>query len=209
VLPVLALIFLAAGIYIARRHRRALIGAGLGLAASMFVLGALLAIGRTLYLDNLPAAGSADAAAAAFDIIVRFIKQGLRVLLVVGLVVALAGFFTGPSVTAVRTRDAFKSGFSAIRGTGERAGLATGPVGAWVYQYRMALRIIAVTVAVLVFIFQGTPSGLTVLVIAIILLAVLGLIELIGRPPAQQTPAGPGYSSGPTCRPQAPDNVGS
>lgn len=54
-LPVLALVFLAAGIYIARRHRRALIGAGLGLAASMFVLGALLAIGRTIYLDNLPA----------------------------------------------------------------------------------------------------------------------------------------------------------
>ena len=53
----------------------------------------------------------------------------------------------------------------------------------------MALGITAVTIAVLVFIFQGTPSGLTVLVIAIILLEVLGLVELIGRrPPSGHQP---------------------
>jgi hypothetical protein len=189
VLPVLALIFLAAGVYIARRHRRALVGAGLGLAASMLVLAAALAIGRMLYLNKLPATASAPAAAVAFDTIVRFIREGLRVLLVLGLVVALAGFFTGPSVTAVKTRQAFKSGFAAIRGTGERAGVTTGPVGAWVYRYRTALRITAVALAALVLIFGGIPTGLTVLVIAIVLVVVLGLIELIGRPPARARPA--------------------
>ena len=198
VLPILTLIFLAAGVYIARRHRRALIGAGIGLAASMLVLAAALAIGRTIYLNKLPATVSAPAAAVAFDTIIRFIKQGLRVLLVLGLVVALAGFFTGPSVTAVKTRQAFKSGFAAIRGTGERAGVTTGPVGTWVYRYRTALRITAVAIAVLVFIFWGTPTGLTVLVIAIVLVAVLGLVELIGRPPARPRPAGLGPRGGPS-----------
>ncbi len=197
VLPILALIFLAAGVYLARRHRRALIGAGLGLAASMLVLAAALAIGRTIYLNMLPATVSAPAAAAAFDTIVRFIKEGLRVLLVLGLIVALAGFLTGPSVTAIRTRQAFKSGFAAIRGTGERAGVTTGPVGTWVYRYRTALRVTAVAIAVLVFIFWGTPTGLTVLVIALVLVAVLGLIELIGRPPARPRPAGLGPRGGP------------
>lgn len=199
VLPILTLIFLAAGVYIARRHRRALIGAGIGLAASMLVLAAALAIGRAIYLNKLPDTVSAPAAAVAFDTIIRFIKQGLRVLLVLGLIVALAGFFTGPSVTAARTRQAFKSGFAALRGTGERAGVTTGPVGVWVYRYRMALRITAVALAVLVFIFWGTPTGLTVLVIAIVLVVVLGLIELIGRPPARPRPAGmapPGGSGG-------------
>jgi hypothetical protein len=196
VLPILTIIFLAAGIYISRRHRRALIGAGLGFAASMLVLAAALAIGRAIYLNKLPATVSAPAAAVAFDTIIRFIKQGLRVLLVLGLVVALAGFFTGPSVTATRTRQAFKSGFAALRGTGERAGVTTGPAGAWVYRYRTSLRITAVSLAVLVFIFWGNPTGLTVLVIAIVLMVVLGTIELIGRSPARPRPAGPAPPGG-------------
>lgn len=192
ILPILALACFAAGIYIARRHRRALIAVGLGLAVSMLVLAVALAIGRTLYLNKLPGTVPADAAAVAFDTIVRFIRQGLRVLLVLGMVVAIAGFFTGPSVTAVRTRQAFKSAFAAIRGTGERAGLTAGPVGRWVYKHRTALRIGAVAIAALVLVFWGIPTGLTVLVIAIALVVALGIIELIGRPPVKAAAPPPG-----------------
>jgi hypothetical protein len=193
VLPVLTILLFAGGVYVARRHRRALIGAGLGLAASMLVLGALLAVGRVIYLNKVPSSVlPADAASVVFDTIVRFIREGLRVLLTLGLVVAVAGFFTGPSVTAVRTRDAFGSAFTLIRGTGERAGITTGPAGAWVYGHRLGLRIVAVAVACLIFIFWTDPTGLVVLLIAIVLLIVLGLMELIGRPPgrARQPHAG-------------------
>ena len=48
VLPILTLVLLALGVYVARGHRRALIGAGLGLAASMLVLGAGLVIFRAV-----------------------------------------------------------------------------------------------------------------------------------------------------------------
>ena len=57
-----------------------------------------------IHLNSVPATASADAAAAAFDILVRFIKTALRTLLVVGLIVAAGAFFTGPSAAAVRTR---------------------------------------------------------------------------------------------------------
>jgi hypothetical protein len=193
VLPLLTILLLAGGIYVARRHRRALIGTGLGLAASMLVLGALLAVGRAIYLNKVPTSVlPADAASVVFDTIVRFIRQGLRVLLVLGLVVALAGFFTGPSVTAVSTRGAFGSAFSLLRGTGERAGITTGPVGTWVYGHRLALRIAAAAGASLIFIFWTDPTGLVVLLIAIVLAIVLGLIELIGRPPARASQPQPG-----------------
>ncbi len=185
VLPILALVLLGLGIYVARRHRRALIGAGLGLAASMLVLGVVLAIGRAIYLNKIPPSVlPADAAAVVFDTIVRFIRQGLRVLLVLGLVVALAGFLTGPSVTAVRTRSGVKKAFGYVRGGGEKAGLSTGPVGEWVYRYRQPLRIAAVAGAVLIFVFWTDPTGLVVALIAVFLLVVLGIIELLGRPPA-------------------------
>ena len=56
VLPILSLVLIALGVYIARRHRRALIGAGLGFAASMLVLGIALLIARTIYLNSVPPA---------------------------------------------------------------------------------------------------------------------------------------------------------
>jgi hypothetical protein len=184
VLPIGTLVLLGLGVLTARRRRRALIGAGLGLAGSMLVLGAALLIARTIYLNSVPASASADAAAAAFDILVRFIKTALRALLVAGLIVAAGAFFTGPSVTAVRTRSALSSGLGRLRHGGE-----SGPAGQWTYAHRKALRIGAVALAALVFVFWGQPTAAVVVAIAILLLIVLGLIELIGRPPTQPSPA--------------------
>jgi len=191
VLPILSLLLIAAGVYIAREHRRALIGAGLGFAASMLVLGAVLLIFRGVYLNSVPnSVFPSDAAAAAFDTLVRFIKIGLRALLVLGLVVAIAAFFTGPSVTAVRSRAAFVKGFDWIRSTGERRGVSTGPAGRWTYEHRRGLRIGAVALAAVIFVFQGRPTAASVIWLVVILLLVLGLIELIGRPPAKPEVAG-------------------
>lgn len=196
ILPILTLLLFGAGIYVARSHRRALIGAGLGLAASMLVLGIALAIGRSIYLNSVP--GSllpSDAAAVLFDTLVRFIKDGLRLLLIVGLIVAIAAFFTGPSVTAVRTRGAFSGGLGWMRAGGERAGLRTGPVGTWTFAHRQALRIGAVALFAVIFVFWGRPTAVVAIVLAILLLVVLGLIELIGRPPAK--PAAEPQAAGP------------
>ena len=92
----------------------------------MLVLGVGLAIARTLHLNSVPATASKDAAAAALDILVRFIKTALRTLLVVGLIAAVGAFFTGSSTAAVRTRSAFSSGLGRLRRGGE-----PGPVGSW------------------------------------------------------------------------------
>jgi hypothetical protein len=186
VLPILSLLLIAAGVYIARAHRRALIGAGLGFAASMLVLGAALLIFRGVYLNSVPnSVLPSNAAAATFDTLVRFIKEALRVFLVIGLIVAFGAFLTGPSVTAVRTRAGFVSAFGWIRSGGERRGVTTGPAGLWTYAHRRALRICAVGLAAIVFVFQGRPTAASVIVLVIVLLVVLGLIELIGRPPAK------------------------
>jgi hypothetical protein len=176
VLPILTLVLLGLGVLTARGHRRALIGAGLGFAASMLVLGVGLAIARAVYLNSVPASASTDAAAAALDILVRFIRTALRTLLVVGLIVAVGAFFTGPSAAAAATRSAFSSGLGRLR----RAGESTGPVGRWTYSCRHALRIEAVALAALIFAFWGHPTAAVTIVIAVLLLIGLGLIELIG-----------------------------
>jgi hypothetical protein len=191
VLPVLTLLLIGAGVYVTRGHRRALIGAGLGFAVSMLLLGAGLLVFRGIYLNSVPdSVLPSDAAAAMFDTFVRFIKEALRTLLVLGLVIAAAAFFTGPSVTAVRTRAAFASALGWIRRSGEGAGVSTGPVGRWTYAHRKGLRIGAVALAALLFVFWGRPTGLVVIAIAVALLVVLGLIEMVGRPPARPLTAG-------------------
>jgi hypothetical protein len=191
VLPILALVLLAAGVWVARRRRRALIGAALGLAASMLVLAIGLIIARSIYLNSVPPSVlPGDAAAAAFDALVYFIRVGLRVVLAVGLIVAIGAFITGTSRAAIQTRSALKSGLGWIRNFGERRGVSTGPVGEWTYAHRRGLRIGAVALFAVIFVFWGHPTGLVVIVLAILLLLVLGLIELIGRPPAGPEPAG-------------------
>jgi hypothetical protein len=192
VLPILVLLLLALGVYAAFGHRRALIGAGLGLAASMLVLAVGLFIFRSIYLNSVPPGKlPADAAAALFDTLVAFIKQALRTVLVVGLVVAAGAFLAGPSAIAVRVRGAFTHGLGWIRQGGEQAGVRTGPVGTWTYTHRKVLRISAVALAALIFVFWGQPTAVVVIVIAVLLLVVLGLIELIGRrPPARPEMAG-------------------
>ena len=195
VLPILALLLIGLGIYIARSHRRAVIGAGLGLAASMLVLAAGLLIFRAVYLNSVPNSTlPSDAAAALFDTFVRFIKQGLRVILVVGLVVAAAAFMTGPSVTAVRSRRAFTHGLGWLRrtrrtdGPAHRAGRPVDlrppdrPADRGDRAGRADLRLL------------GRPTAGVVIGIVIVLLVVLGLIELIGRPPTSPKPAVAGSS---------------
>lgn len=56
-------------------------------------------------------------------------------------------------------------------------------MGRWTYAPPEALRIGAITAAVVAFVFWSRPTAAVVIWIVVALLIVLGLIELIGRPP--------------------------
>jgi hypothetical protein len=147
----------------------------------MLVLAAALLIARAIYLNSVPQSVlPADAAAALYDTLVRFIRDGLRVLLLIGLVVAAGAFLAGPSAAAVRTRRAVGQGIGWVRARGQRAGLRTGPVGTWVGAHKTLLRAAAVGVAVLIFVFWGQPTLAVVVWLVVLLLALIGLIELLG-----------------------------
>jgi hypothetical protein len=188
-LPIIMLILLVLGVYVAKDHRRALVGAAVGVAVSMVVLALALAIFRSIYLDAVPAnLLPHDAAAVLYDTIVRFLRLGLRTILVLALVVAAGAFLSGQSVTAVRTREGLGRAIGWLQGGAEQAGFSTGPVGAWVYERKRALRIGAVTLAALVLVFWDRPTGKVVLGLTVALLVVLALIEFLGRRPGPAAP---------------------
>ena len=58
-------------------------------------------------------------------------------------------------------------------------------MGTWTYAHRRVLRVSAVALAALVFVFWGQPTAAAVIVIVVLLLVVLALIELIGRAPGR------------------------
>jgi hypothetical protein len=190
-LPLLSVALLAAGVMIARRRRRGLIGAALGLAGSMLVLAIALAVARAVYLNSVPSSVlPADAAGVLYDTLVRFVRDGLRVLLLVGLVVAVGAFLAGPSSAAVAARRGARSGIGWLRARGERAGLHPGPVGAWTSAHKRLLRVAAVGVAALIFVFWGQPSLALVIWLVLLLLVALGVIELLGGRPPRPAAAG-------------------
>jgi hypothetical protein len=182
-LPVIVLILLVLGVYVAKDHRRALVGAGLGVAAGMLLLALGLAVFRSIYLNGVPAEVLPhDAAAVLYDTIVRFLRAGLRTVLVLALVVAAGAFLTGTSVTAVRSRQSLARAIGWLQGGAEHAGLRTGPVGTWVGAHKRALRIGAVVVAALALVFWSRPTGKVVIGLTLALLVVLAIIEFLGRP---------------------------
>jgi hypothetical protein len=193
-LPVISIVLLVLGVYVARDHRRATVGAALGVAISMVVLALGLAVFRSIYLDAVPASVLPhDAAAVLYDTIIRFLRLGLRTVLVLALVVAAGAFLSGQSVTAVRTREGLSHAIGWLAGGAERAGFSTGPVGTWVYANKRVLRIAAVALAALALVFWNRPTGKVVLGLTLALLVVLAIIEFLGRPArpvAEITPTG-------------------
>jgi hypothetical protein len=183
-LPVIVLILIVLGVYVAKDHRRALVGAGLGIALAMLALALGLTVFRSIYLNGVPAdVLPHDAAAVLYDTIVRFLRAGLRTILVLGLVVAAGAFLTGQSVTAVRSRQSLARAIGWLQGGAEQAGLRTGPVGSWVSAHKRALRIGAVVAAGLALVFWSGPTGKVVIGLALALLVALAIIEFLGRPP--------------------------
>jgi len=141
----------------------------------------LLALGRSAFLD---VAKNRDAAAAVFDILTSLLRNGIRTIAVLGLVVAVAAFFSGPSRLAVRTRGGARRLIGGI-GRADQPGWEPGPVGAWVGAHKVGLRVAGVALAFLVLLVWSTPGPLTILALAVLLLVYLAVIEFLGRAPAE------------------------
>lgn len=184
-LPIIALFLLAAGVYVARNHRRALLMGALGFAGAMLALGVALTLARVFYLNALPAEVlSRDAGGSIFDTLVRYLRYSLRAVAVLALIVALGAFFTGPSTSAARTRAALTKGIGSLRGNAESAGLNTGRFGAWTFAHKRMLLVASVVGGALVLTFWSRPTVTVVVVTAGIVLLAVALIEFLGRPPA-------------------------
>lgn len=96
VLPLLAVLCLAGSVYLSRPRRRGLLRVAIGVALAMLLLIAALAFARSAYLDALgQGALPRDAASNIFDTVTALLRDGLRIVLVAAVVLALISFLFG------------------------------------------------------------------------------------------------------------------
>lgn len=199
-LPVVVLALLLAGVWLARDRRRALLGAGVGITVLMLAAGGAVALVRSYYLSHLPATVSKPAAAAALDIVLHFLRQAYWAMVVLGILVAVAAFLAGPSVSARAVRTAAGTGMSRLGDRVERAGGLPPGLRTFVGRYRRAWEAGVVVVAVVVLLlWRGRTVAVELWTVFVTVLALL-LVELVARRPELEGAEGPGTPAGPDAR---------
>ncbi|MGI5375126.1 hypothetical protein ACQEV2_12925 [Streptomyces sp. CA-251387] len=179
-LPVLTVLTGASGVLLARRRRRALARTALGAAFACLVVAIALVVVRRYYLDHLPAAVQSDAAAAAvFDTLLRFLRSALRTTIVLGVVVALGAWLIGPGRLPVAIRRACDRTADSVAAWADGHEIRAGRVGGWAQTHRRSIALSALVILAFVFAVWNRPTALSILVFALVLLAVLAVLALL------------------------------
>ena len=180
VLPILVVVFGVGAVLLAADHRRMIFRWGIGIVIAALVLGFGIAFGRDLYLDALPESASQPANEAAFDIVVRFLRNSNRIVFLVGLIMALGAWLAGPSraATFLRSRTS-----GALEGVGEQAGTggAFAGVARFVARYVNVFRVGGAVLAFVILIWMDHPDATTVLWLLLALLVYLAVIVIVAR----------------------------
>jgi hypothetical protein len=160
---------------------------GLTILFSMLLLAIGILVGRTIYLNEVPADVLApDAAQAIFDTVIAPLRFALRAVAVLALVVTIAAYLAGGSRSALATRRAFTRGVGAL--DSKRTQRPPNAFEHTLWQARIPLRITVVAVGALILMFWNYPTGLVVIWTVAIAILVLIVLEVTMRPARREPP---------------------
>lgn len=202
-IPIVALILIAAAVAVATDRRKALlrVAVGAGLATLGFLIA--LTLGRNFFVDHASSKVDPAVTTAAFTTITRFLTEGLKWVILVCVVVALALWLAGPSSWArwIRAQVARAARWlwtqaKALGGKENRGKATTGAkrAAAWTLVHKSGMRIAGAVVAGLVIVFGGNLSVSGVwdtLIVLAIYLVLLELVMIWARRTAGRSPSGP------------------
>jgi hypothetical protein len=200
VLPILLFVLLAAAIALSGNRRRTVVRAAIGVAIAAALLLTVFNVLRSVYLDAVTSQTlSRDAAAAAYDQLLEFLRLSTRTTFAVAIVIALGAWLAGPGAMATRIREGVKG---LVSGEGA-ASVEPSSTSRIVTRYKTALRVVVVGAALALLMVLAQVTPLTVLVVAVLVVLGLLLVEFLGRggdpDPPTPTPApkaGAGERSG-------------
>ena len=173
---IFAVAFMFAGaILLARRRSRALVAVGLVIAVDALVVRLAMSIGEATFVDALSTTAFASASTVFYTTIVTYLIAFIRTLFVLGLLLALIGWFIGDSPSSIASRTWLSTMLS---GGGARVKSLAG-VGAWVKPRRTWLRAVVIAVGALTLIAADRISGAILFWTLVAVLVGIGVIEFL------------------------------
>jgi hypothetical protein len=180
---VVALLYLAALLLSRHRPRMTMI-IGAVLAANALLVVLLLAVGRQLFVNQLTGTVFGPASAVFFDQLLSFLQRGQQVLLWVGVILVLVGWFTRPTGAGAAARGAVSGGLTTL-GSALSNGRVAG-AGRWVTANARWLRV-AIGIVAVVLLLWGNDVSLSRLFWALAFVGVLLAVVEIMKGAARET----------------------
>jgi hypothetical protein len=175
VLPILAVLFLAAHVFFAESKRRGLLRVGIGLALTGLIMLALVGVGRTLYLNAIDQAVlPRDAAEVIFDKLIVLLREALRLTVVAAVVLAILSILAGRPM-----RVAIEKGGPKLREAAAR--VAASPQTTWLAEHKTAVQWGVVLFGGLVLVAWNNPTAGVVLVDAVLIVIAVVLVAALAR----------------------------
>ena len=181
------------------RKRSTISGVGLAVAMAMALLALALVIGRSILLNSIPPDAVSPAAAESLvESLLVPLRTSVRLVFVVGLLIAVAAFLSGHSRPAEYVRHALASAGDYI--TGKVGAGQARPWQRWLARYRRILEAVIIGIAVLVLILWQYPTAAVAIWTAVLAVLAVLLVELLCRPALAPGPDGEPVS-GPGAEP--------
>ncbi len=177
VLPILAVVAFAAGIVAAADRRRKLVRGAVALSLVMLFFIVVWKALRSPYTDALPPSVNQPAARAVYDQLISFLLLALWTVFALSVVVALGGWLAGPGELATRIRTKVRDALS--RTPGEQ--LVPARVAQLAKARKNAIRAAIIGLGLLILVLLNHPGPLAVVLIAVLVLALLGGLEIVVR----------------------------
>jgi len=190
-LPWVALVFLAAGVLVARRRVIALVWASAALGVTMVLMGTGITIGGTVFQLSVSNVIPADAAGVIYASILGFVQSIVVAVAVLAFTVLVVTVFSGPFRWARALRHYAGNGFDRARRGAEKYGISTGATGQWIYRQRVLLRVLVALIAAAIVLFVRPLTGPLIVWTAVVAVLVVAALELVARPPADGDAAAP------------------
>ncbi len=185
VLPVVALLLIAAAIWVAPDRRRMVAFLGFATAIAMLIHLAANRVAQNAVLGGVEDDLSREAAAAIWDTTLARLISGTWALLVIGLIVGFVAWLAGPSTRAQRLRS---WGANTIDGWRRPAEEEPSGFTTFLAEWKRTIQVVVVTLGLLFVLLGPTPSGLLVIATLAVVLGIVVLVEVMAGPTRSPAP---------------------